>query len=305
MIPLIVSEGRAHDAVSLEPARRLRARVRHRTARRTTYRTPFVLARVAARVRRSRLVIGVGVPARVARAGQGARRRAAPAHTSPRPPWAPPFIVAFALHDHAPGLMGLADVARPALVQHDLRGLRLRGHFAAGPGRHHPPTVLLMRRHRFAPWWAKAASRPGQDPLRLLHLLGLHLALPVPAHLVRQPARGDDHYLTRTSPAWFRCSSRTFWSNWVVPFLGLLPRATKRGSAAPGGVACCPARPLARPVSLIMPASFAHTAFGVAEPLIAAATARSSCCCSAGPGPAPLVPPGDPSAAEETAGHHA
>ena len=44
------------------------------------------------------------------------------------------------------------------------------------------------------------------------------------------------HYMSRTSPAWIRLFLLNLVVNWVVPFLVLLPRATKRSPAVLAGV---------------------------------------------------------------------
>ena len=68
----------------------------------------------------------------------------------------------------------------------------------------------------------------GKLLLRVLDVLGLHLALPVPADLVRQHAgRSDLLPDADTGALGAVCSSLNLVVNWMVPFLVLLPRARK------------------------------------------------------------------------------
>jgi hypothetical protein len=114
------------------------------------------------------------------------------------------------------------------------------------------------------------------------------------------------HYMSRTSPAWIRLFLLNLVVNWVVPFLVLLPRATKRSPAILAGV--CLLILAGRWLDLyllIMPETFRVPAFGVWEVLIALGYAgvflRLTTRALA---QAPLLPLGDPFL-EESLHHHA
>ena len=114
------------------------------------------------------------------------------------------------------------------------------------------------------------------------------------------------HYMSRTSPAWIRLFLLNLLVNWVVPFLVLLPRATKRNPAVLAGV--CLLILAGRWLDLyllIMPEMFRVPAFGVWEVLIplgyAGVFLRLTTRALA---QAPLLPLGDPFL-EESLHHHA
>jgi hypothetical protein len=114
------------------------------------------------------------------------------------------------------------------------------------------------------------------------------------------------HYLSRTNPAWIRLFLLNLVVNWVVPFLVLLPRATKRSPVVLAGV--CLLILAGRWLDLyllIMPETLRVPAFGVWEVLIplgyAGVFLRLTTRALA---QAPLVPLGDPFL-EESLHHHA
>jgi hypothetical protein len=114
------------------------------------------------------------------------------------------------------------------------------------------------------------------------------------------------HYVSRTSPAWIRLFLLNLVVNWVVPFLVLLPRATKRSPAVLAAV--CLIILAGRWLDLyllIMPETLRVPAFGVWEVLIplgyAGVFLRLTTRALA---QAPLLPLGDPFL-EESLHHHA
>ncbi len=179
---------RPPDAVPLEPPGRVRARALAGDVDGRQGGLPVAVLRVRAdgggpgRVRPVR----VAVPPHVAGSGPRPDRRAG------APP--PPERAGRAVHrlfraGHHRLCVRLDRVAGPQLVQHHVRRLRLRRDVRLGHRRHHTvggspvaarPVAQVGRRR------PGAAPRSGQAAVRVLDVLGLHLGVAVPAHLVRQ-----------------------------------------------------------------------------------------------------------------------
>src|SRR4051812_14582470 len=120
--------------------------------------------------------------------GPGRRAGARPA-----PPDGPPLRgLPGALRDHLlAGELRLADVSPAPLDEHHVRHLYVRRPLPGGDRRHRAGRGEALPERPRGERHPEAPARSGEAPLRLQHLLGLHLGLPIPADLVRQPLRGD------------------------------------------------------------------------------------------------------------------
>ena len=125
---------RAHDAVSLEPPGRVRARARDRRQGAATCSAPFVDARIAV-VLAIWVVFARAFRRASLRAGRR-RRRAACAMHQRLDRLGAGFIVVFALTITLAAYDWLASLD-PELVEHDVRGLRVRGHVRGRDRRRH------------------------------------------------------------------------------------------------------------------------------------------------------------------------
>ena len=190
LIPLHRVRGRADDAVPVEPAGRVRARIRASTARRTTC-TRRSCSRASPWCSRS------GWCSRGRSGARRSRRTRAPTARCPliiaSTVWAPRSsscsrcTITLAAYDWLASL-------DPGWSARCSRSTCSRAPSCRGIAAVTLATVAVsMRRQPLARRRRRtAAARPRQDAVRVLDLLGLHLDLPVPADLVRQHPRGGD-----------------------------------------------------------------------------------------------------------------
>src|SRR5262249_1943119 len=159
----------------------------------------------------------------------------------------------------------LADEPAALLVLDDLRRLHLRRSLrvvARGAGAHHAPA------REVGPLQAgldgRAPARYRQADLRLHRLLVLHRLLAVHAHLVREPARGDDllpQPLVRRVVVYGVAAARLHALRVPVPLPHVAPPEAPHGRAG-GGRGRRPLLPLGRHVL----AGHAHPRHRVAAP---------------------------------------
>ena len=212
---------------------------------------PARAVRLRAHRRRAAIWVAVraGVPARVA------ARRTRPTGAGLRmhrrlDRLGAAFVVVFALTITLAAYDWLVSLD-PELVQHDVRGLRVRGHVRAGHRRGHAGDRRARRAgNRCAP---SVGEHQLHDLGKLLFAFSIFWAyIWVCQYLLIWYGNIPEevtHYVTRTNGGWLPLFVANVLINWVVPFLGLLSARAKQDPRRLGVIAVRRAgRPLARPL---------------------------------------------------------